>query len=122
MDQRIICWTSQVKAYNWLLALQGSCTPVLAAAGTIATHAVFLAVTGGERLCKLDLALRAEPLSEDLQDALPGLNEAALDSLRRIHDAGVLHGSAHSGSLFVRRNQVRACLSHWFQSPVAHCS
>lgn len=108
----------QVHVYKHLKALQGICIPVFNAAGTIGERSVFLAVSGGERLRKMRGYEQPHLLEVDGENVLPAFNAAALDGLRLIHDAGVLHGSAHDGSLFVCRPQVMHC--QWPKCHLCH--
>ena len=65
--------------------------PVLEAAGLLGDHSVVVAVSGGRRV---------DP--EDPPADSHRLRWGALDSLRRFHDRGVLHGDVGPCSLFVQ--------------------
>jgi hypothetical protein len=89
-----------VRAYQQLAALQGHCIPVLEAAGVLLSlDEVIVAVSGGQRITT----------GEDAAvDDSRRLRFDALESLRRIHDCGVLHGNVATRNLFVQeRPEVR---------------
>lgn len=98
---------SQVVAYQRLQRLQGLDVAGLEAAGML-DHEVFLAVSGGERPERPSSGPRLLRRPQDPRDMPPPAKWAALDALRRIHDAGVLHRDATSRSLLLRRRQVAA--------------
>ena len=92
----------QIRAYEQLGGLQGECVPVLEAAGLLGGHSVIVAVSGGRRV---------DP-DDPPADPLHRLRWDALESLRRIHDCGVLHGDVGPCSLFIRQSsQVGVILS-----------
>ena len=99
----------QVRAYQQLAALQGKCIPVLEAAGLLGLHEVVVAVSGGQRIT---------PGDDATADDSHRLRWDALDSLRRIHDCGVLHGNVETRNLFVQQSpevgfrQVVSCFVH----------
>jgi hypothetical protein len=83
-----------VRAYQQLAALQGICIPVLEAAGVLLSlDEVIVAVSGGQRITSGNDATA---------DKSRRLRWDALESLRRIHDCGVLHGNVATRNLFVQ--------------------
>lgn len=96
---------NEVVVYQRLQRLQGRDVAVLEAAG-MSDQEVFLAVSGVERPERPSSRARLLRRPRDPRDMLPVAKRAALDALRRIHDAGRLHCKATSRSLLLRRRQV----------------
>jgi hypothetical protein len=97
-------WVPQVRAYKQLASLQGVCIPVLEAAGLLGDCNVIVAVSGGQRI----------DTDDPPADSSHQMRWDVLESLRRIHDCGVLHGNLDTRSFFVQQGpQVRVVLALW---------
>lgn len=108
----------QIQAYERLAPLQGQCVAVLEAGGKSSEDELVLAVSGGIRLHK---EYGSSTNAVYLEDVSPEARWAALDGLRQINDAGMLHGCAHTGSLLVQPSQVQYRHSNSAVLP-AHCT
>ena len=114
-----------MRVYQRLAQLQGECIPVLLGAGKLGKveqdgrrkdESVFLATSGSQRLSETATLHPALRQYADVRRMPRDMKWAALNSLRQLHDSGVLHGKADSHSLFIQSNQVT--ISHWFAIPV----